>query len=61
MTCYVYLRAYIDGVEQECLLDTGSEVSLLPASLVRPDLLQMTAQTLRAANRTEIRILQAER
>lgn len=52
-----YLRATIDGRVQDCLLDTGSEVSLLPASLVRSELLQPTTQTLRAANGTEIGVL----
>lgn len=52
-----YLHAYVDGKEQECLLDTGSEVSLLPASLVRSELLRTTTQTLKAANGTEIKVL----
>lgn len=52
-----YLRATIDGRAQDCLLDTGSEVSLLPASLVRSELLRPTTQTLKAANGTEIGVL----
>ena len=52
-----YLRATIDGRTQDCLLDTGSEVSLLPAPLVRGELLRPTTQTLRAANGTEIGVL----
>ena len=52
-----YLRARIDGRSQDCLLDTGSEVSLLPASLVRSELIRPTAQSLRAANGTKIGVL----
>ena len=52
-----YLRAAVDDRVQDCLLDTGSEVSLLPASLVREELLRPTTQTLRAANGTEIAVL----
>ena len=52
-----YLRARIDGREQDCLLDTGSEVSLLPASVVRREFIRPTRQTLRAANGTEIGVL----
>jgi len=49
-----YLRAYVNGREQNCLLDTGSEVSLLPADLIPRELLRPTTQSLRAANGTEI-------
>ena len=52
-----YLHATVDGSEHDCLLDTGSEVSVLPAFLVRNDLIQPTTQKLRAANGTEIGVL----
>jgi len=52
-----YLRANVDGQEQDCLLDTDSEVSVLPASLVRNELLRQTTQTLRAPNGTKIGVL----
>jgi len=45
-----YLRARIDGQRQDCLLDIGSEVSPLPASLVRSELIRPTTQSLRAGN-----------
>src|SRR6218665_1944678 len=40
-----------------CLIDTGSEVSILPASYVGNLELQTSSRTLRAANGTEIRVL----
>ena len=49
-----YLRARVKGKEHECLLDSGSEVSLLPVSAVHPSQLQPTEQTLTAANGTKI-------
>jgi len=52
-----YLSARIDGRSQDCLLDTGSEVSLLPASLVRNELIRPTTQSLKAANGTRIGVL----
>ena len=52
-----YLRARVDGREQDCLLDTGSEVSLLPASLVPKSQIRPTDYTLRAANGTRIEVL----
>ena len=52
-----YIHATVDGQEHNCLLDTGSEVSLLPASLVRSERIQPTTRTLRAANGTEIGVL----
>ena len=39
-----YLSARIDGRSQDCLLDTGSEISLLPASLVRNELIRPTTR-----------------
>ena len=47
----------INGRDQECLLDSGSEVSVIPASLVRKSDIQQTDQSLRAVNGTGIKIL----
>ena len=49
-----YLRGIIEGRELDCLLDTGSEISLLPASLVPMSRTTSTSQTLTAANGTPI-------
>ena len=52
-----YLRARVDGREQDCLLDSGSEMSVLPSSLVHKSQLEPTSFTLKAANGTEIAVL----
>ena len=52
-----YLKARVDGREQDCLLDTGSEVSLLPSTLVPRSQIRPTDYTLRAANGTRIDVL----
>ena len=52
-----YLRARVDGRECDCLLDTGSEVSILPSSLVPESQLKPIGYTLRAANGSEIAVL----
>jgi hypothetical protein len=52
-----YLRVLIAGQERDCLLDTGSETSLLPASMVDPGFITRTSHTLRAANGTTIPVL----
>ena len=52
-----YLRARIDGREQDCLLDTGSEISILPSSLVPREQLKPVSYTLRAVNGTKIEVL----
>ena len=52
-----YLKARINGRDQECLLDSGSEVSVIPASLVRKSDIQETDQSLKAINGTGIKIL----
>jgi hypothetical protein len=52
-----YLRVYIAGQDRDCLLDTGSETSLLPASMVDPGVITRTSHTLRAANGTTIPVL----
>jgi len=52
-----YLKARVDGSEQDCLLDTGSEVSLLPASLVPKSQIRPTGYTLRTTNGTRVEVL----
>ena len=52
-----YLKATIGVKDYDCLLDTGSEVSLLPAVLVDKSYITRTSQTLKAANGTTIPIL----
>ena len=52
-----YLRAVVGTTECDCLLDTGSEASLLPAAMVDPSVIVRTSQTLKAANGTIIPIL----
>ena len=49
-----YLRVSMLGKTVECLLDTGSEVSLLPSKVVGRIALTPTTQTLCAANGTTI-------
>jgi len=52
-----YLQAKIDSHECECLLDTGSEVSLVPYNLVKDRTLRPTSETLCAVNGTTIPLL----
>jgi predicted aspartyl protease len=52
-----YLRAVIGSSDCICLLDTGSEISLIPTHLVDLSHVNETSQTLRAANGTPIAIL----
>ena len=52
-----YLRMIIENQPIVVLLDTGSEVTLLPASLVHGCTLKKVMQQLYAANGTEIRVL----
>jgi len=52
-----YLSAQIDGVDRECLLDTGSEISVLPAKLVAAEKIQPTNHTLTAVNGTKMPVL----
>lgn len=54
---YAYLPVTVHGRSTAALLDSGSEMSLAPASLVRPRDVKGSAQLLRAANGTEIRVL----
>ena len=52
-----YLPALIEGQLHQCLLDTGSDVTLLPANVVEPSSIRSTSQTLKAANGTIIPVL----
>ena len=52
-----YVSVRINGKDLSALVDTGSELSLAPASIVRNKDLRRSNQILRAANGTEIRIL----
>jgi len=52
-----YLRAYLGNRVCDCLLDTGSDVCLLPESLVNPSYIRETKRTLKAANGTPITTL----
>ena len=45
-----YLKARINGVDCECLLDMGSEVTILPYDMVKDCRIRATTQTLKAAN-----------
>ena len=52
-----YLWVNINGRLYDFLLDTGSEVCLLPDHVVDPSLLETTKRMLKAANGTTIPIL----
>ena len=52
-----YLKATVNGVDCSCLLDTGSEVTVIPSSVVEGCNLRPTQQTLRAANGSAIPVL----
>jgi len=54
----IYLKATVGTIECDCLLDSGSGASLIPASLVDSAAITRTSQKLRAANRTEVPILE---
>ena len=51
----IYLALSINGTIQKCLADSGSDVTILPASLVNGVPLQKCNQQIRAANGTLIR------
>ena len=53
----VYLRARIDGRTRFCLLDTGCELTVIPAKLVGKRKLYQARKNLIAANGTQIPIL----
>ena len=52
-----YLRAILNDETCDCLLDTGSDVCLLPESMVDPHSIRQTTRTLKAANSTSITTL----
>ena len=52
-----YLNMQIDRQSCECLLDTGSDVTLIPATLIKDEPIQSSTYVLKAANGTEIPIL----
>ena len=49
-----YLEVKVDGRSVQCLVDTGSETSVFPFKVIRPEWLRPTRHTLRAANGTMI-------
>jgi len=51
-----YLSLRVNGKKILALIDTGCELSLVPASLVRKEKVVKSQQLLRAANGTEIRV-----
>jgi len=52
-----YLRAKLGGQVRDCLLDTGSDVTLIPASVVKDAEITETTHVLTAANGTRIAVL----
>jgi len=52
-----YLRVAIGNQVYDCLLDSGSEISLFPESVIGSTVMEITDMTIRAANGTEIPIL----
>ena len=52
-----YIKATVGKQECDCLLDTGSEASVLPALLVEPAYITRTSESLKAANGTTIPLL----
>jgi len=52
-----YIKATVGEQECDCLLDTGSEASVLPALLVEPAYITRTSESLKAANGTTIPLL----
>ena len=57
MSAATYLRARVGKRVCNCLLDTGSDVTVIPASLVCRDDIKDTVHTLSAANGTEIAVI----
>ena len=53
----VYLKVLVDGKPVDCLLDTGSEVTLIPGSLVKDLPKQRIVSQIRAENGTLIDVL----
>jgi len=55
--CATYLRAKVGQTVCNCLLDTGSEATLIPASIVNKNYIQQTSHVLKAASGTAIPVL----
>ena len=55
--CKVYLEVLVKGEPVDCLLDTGSEVTIIPWSLVQELLKRPIVAQIRAANGTLIEVL----
>jgi len=53
----VFLRATAGEQKCDCLLDTGSDVSLMPADLIPCSSMTTTTKTLKAVTRTPIPVL----
>lgn len=52
-----YLRMEVGGVPVDCLLHTGSDISLIPAEMAASLDLEPSRQLLYAANGTPVRVL----
>jgi predicted aspartyl protease len=52
----IYLQLYINGTLRKCLMDTGSDVTLLPTYATRGALVEACTQRLRAANGTSVAV-----
>jgi len=53
----IYLRARSGGRMCDCLIDTGSDVTLIPASFVKGAEIKQSNEVLTAANGTKIEVL----
>ena len=53
----LYIPGSIQGQRVECLIDTGSEVNLLPADLLKQAEMQPSSRVLQAANGSQIGVL----
>jgi len=51
-----YLRLVVNGKRSKCLLDTGSDVTLLPTSVVTGLMMEPTTRRIRAPNGTAIKV-----
>ncbi len=52
-----YLKAFLASQDYDCLLDTGSEATIVPSHLVDRNTVRETTHTLKAANGTPIPLL----
>ena len=52
----LFIHACVNGRRYPCLVDTGSEVTIINESLVRPDEIRDSNRTLRAANGSSIKV-----